>query len=157
MGLTLADFSLSGAGGVLLLCVSLRTWLVFGFNRMYPHKPDRWLMWFRLLTLLLAGTWGLFCAHAVLHYGPGWTDMLTLLSTAGISAGAITTLSIHRNLIMPYLGLLLLPPTVAAALLNSRESFAIMLMFLVYSAFMFNVAKNIYREYWKALDNTGRR
>jgi signal transduction histidine kinase len=139
---------------VLLLCVSFRSWQVFGFNRIYPRQPDRWVLWFNLLTLLLAGTWGLFCAHAVLRYGLEWTAMLTLLSTAGIAAGAITTLSIRKTLIMLYLALLLLPPTVATALLQSRESFAITLMFLIYFAFMISVAKSIYKEYWKALDNT---
>jgi light-regulated signal transduction histidine kinase (bacteriophytochrome) len=79
--------------------------------------------------------------------------MLALLSTAGISAGAVTTLSIHRNLIMVLLALLLLPPTVAAALLQTMESSAITLMFLTYCVFMFSIAKRTNLEYWKALDN----
>ncbi len=140
-------------GVVILLSAVLRSWLVFRFDTLYPPRPDRWLAWFTLFTLLLAGTWGLFCAHAVLQYGLAWTAMLALLSTAGISAGAIATLSIHRNLIMAFLALLLLPPTAAAAYLNSRESFAVTLMFLTYCAFMFSVARGINKEYWKALNN----
>ena len=140
-------------GTVILLAAVLRSWLVFRFDKLYPSRPERWLIWFSLYTLLLAGAWGLFCAHAVVQYGLEWTAMLALLSTAGISAGAITTLSIRKNLIMSFLGLLLLPPTAAAALLQTKESYAITLMFLTYCAFMFNVAKDINREYWKALSN----
>jgi signal transduction histidine kinase len=139
---------------ILVLSAGLRSWLVLGFERYYPSAPDRWLARFSLLTLVLAGTWGLFCAHTVLHYGLHWTAMLALLSTAGISAGAISTLSIHRNLIMACLALLLLPSTVAAAFLQSRESLAVMMMFLTYGVFMFSMARTIHKTYWEALNNT---
>jgi signal transduction histidine kinase len=138
---------------VILLFAVIRSWLIFRFDKYYSVAPDRWLAWFSLFTLLLAATWGLFCAHAVLQYGLGWTAMLVLLSTAGISAGAITTLSIHRNLIMAFLALLLLPPTATAAFLHSREAYALTMMFLTYSGFMFSVAKGLNKEYWRALHN----
>lgn len=144
----------TAVGAVLFLAAALRALLIFRFERLYSPDPDRWLMWFSLFTLLTAGTWGLFCAHTVFYYGLEWTAMLALLSTAGISAGAITTLSIRRRLIMAFLALLLLPPTAAAAFLHTTESFAITFMFLTYFAFMFSVAKSINREYWKALNNT---
>ena len=80
--------------------------------------------------------------------------MLTLLSTAGISAGAITTLSIRRHLVLIFLSLLLLPATAAVAVLQTRESVAITLMFLTYCAFMAVVANRIHNEYWGALKNS---
>jgi len=138
---------------VIVVSAAVRSWLIFRFGKLYPSDPDRWLAWFTLFTLLLAGTWGLFCAHAVLRYGLGWTAMLALLSTAGISAGAITTLSGHRWLVIAFLSLLLLPPTAAATFLHSTESYAITIMFLTYFAFMFGVARRINSEYWRALDN----
>jgi signal transduction histidine kinase len=138
---------------VILLSSVVRTWLVLKFDRYYTRSPEGWLRGFYIATLLLAATWGLFCAHAVYHYKLDWTAMLALLSTAGISAGAITTLSIRRNLIMLYLGLLLLPATAVAASLRTTESFAITAMFLTFCAFLFGVAKRIHQEYWRALDN----
>lgn len=140
-------------GGAILLSAVLRSWLVLRFRQLYPRNPQNWLVGFVLLTLMMAGTWGLFCAHTVLNYDIRWTAMLTLLSTAGISAGAITTLSIHRALIMAYLALLLLPPTAAATLLQSRDAYAITLMFLTYFLFMFSVANSIHKSYWRALNN----
>jgi signal transduction histidine kinase len=150
------DHKLSAAvvGTLLLLGAGLRSWLALGYERYYPSSPDRWLAGFSLLTFVLAGTWGLFCAYTLLQYGLHWTAMLALLSTAGISAGAISTLSINRQLIMTCLALLLLPPTVAAAFLQSRESLAVTMMFLTYCAFMFSMARTIHKTYWEALHNT---
>jgi signal transduction histidine kinase len=141
------------AGLTILAAVALRTWTVLKFNTLYRLNPGAWLAGFTSLTLLLAGVWGAFCAHTVHGYGLELTAMLTLLTTAGISAGAVTTLSIHRNLIMACLALLLLPPIVAA-FLQTTETFAISLLFLTYCMFMFVVAKRINKEYWDALHNT---
>jgi len=141
------------AGLTIVVAATLRTWMILKFNTLYKLNPGAWLAGFSALTLLLAGVWGVFCAHTVVDYGLELTAMLTLLTTAGISAGAITTLSIHRDLIMVSLALLLLPPTVAA-LLQTTETLAISLLFLTYSIFMFGVARRIHKEYWDALHNT---
>lgn len=141
------------AGLTILAAAALRTWMILKFNTLYRLNPGAWLAGFTSLTLLLAGVWGAFCAHTVYGYGLELTAMLTLLTTAGISAGAVTTLSIHRNLIMACLALLLLPPIVAA-FLQTTETFAISLLFLTYCMFMFVVAKRINKEYWDALHNT---
>ena len=142
------------AGLVIFTAVVLRTWLILKFSTMYQPSPGAWLAGFSFLTLLLGGVWGAFCAYAVLNYGLQWTAMLALLSTAGLSAGAITTLSIRRSLIMGFLSLMLLPPTAAAAFLQTTETYAITLMFLTYVIFMFGIARRINKEYWDALHNT---
>jgi len=141
------------AGLTILAAATLRTSMILKFNTLYRLNPGAWLAGFTALTLLLAGVWGAFCAHTVHDYGLELTAMLTLLTTAGISAGAVTTLSIHRDLIMACLALLLLPPIVAA-FLQTTETFAISLLFLTYCLFMFVVAKRINKEYWDALHNT---
>jgi signal transduction histidine kinase len=141
------------AGLTIVVAATLRTWMILKFDTLYKLNPGAWLAGFSALTLLLAGVWGIFCAHTVVDYGLELTAMLTLLTTAGISAGAITTLSIRRNLIMVSLALLLLPPTLAA-LLQTTETLAISLLFLTYSIFMFGVARRIHKEYWDALHNT---
>jgi len=142
------------AGIAILLLVVIRTWLIYRFDTSYSLKPERWLSGFTACTLILAAVWGGMCAFAVHFYALEWTAMMTLLSTAGISAGAINTLSIHRRLILVFLSLLLLPATAAAAALQTRESIAITLMFVTYCTFMFGVANRVNKEYWRALRNT---
>lgn len=140
-------------GSLILFGAALRSWLAFDFERLYPALANRWSAGFGLSTYLLAGTWGLFCAHSVLHYGLAWTAMLTVLSTAGICSGAITVLTIRKHLITGFLALILFPPIIATALLGTSESFAITLMFLTYSIFMFSIARNVNRDYWTAATN----
>jgi len=141
------------AGLTILVAATLRTWMILKFDSLYKLDPGAWLAGFSALTVLLAGVWGAFCAHTVHDYGLQLTAMLTLLTTAGISAGAITTLSIRRDLILICLMLLLLP-SIFAALLQTTETLAISLLFLTYFIFLFGVARRINKEYWDALQNT---
>ncbi len=138
---------------LILLSALARALLIFRFDRLYPRNPSLWLHCFTVFSLALAATWGLFCAHTVLHYSLQWTAMLTLLSTAGIASGAITTLSIRKPLSIAFLTLLLLPPTIASVVLPTRESSAVTLMFVSYYVFMFIVATNIHAAYWRAINN----
>lgn len=142
------------AGVAILFLVVLRTWLIHRFDRIYPAKPGRWLNGFTASTYMIAAVWGGMCAVAVHFYALEWTAMLMLLSAAGISAGAITTLSIRRHLIFVFLALLLLPAVAAATALQTREAIAITLMFITYFAFMFGIAGRINKEYWSALRNS---
>ncbi len=142
------------AGSVLLTAAAARTYLLLKFDTLYQLKPDSWRRGFIATTLILGGSWGLFCAHSVIHYELEWTTMLMLLGTAGISAGAITTLSLHRGLILVFLALLLLPPAAASAFLQTRAAYAVSLMVLTYSGFMFALAMRLNKEYWHALHNT---
>ena len=141
------------AGSGILAFGLLRTWLTLRFDTLYQKWAERWVMLFTVSTLAIAAIWGGLCAYAVHFYALEWTAMLTLLSTAGISAGAITTLSIRRHMVLAFLSLLLLPPTAATAVLQTREAAAITLMFLTYCTFMFGVANRIHKEYWGALKN----
>jgi len=142
------------AGIAILLLVLIRTWMIYRFDDIYSHNPQRWLHGFSACTLGLAAVWGGMCAIALHFYALEWTAMLALLSTAGISAGAITTLSINKRLILASLAFLLLPTTFTAAALQTRESVAITLMFITYCSFMFGIAIRINKEYWRALHNT---
>ncbi len=141
------------AGVAIISAALIRTWLIAKFTSVYALNPRAWMNGFAGLTLLLAAVWGAFCAHAVFDYQLQLTAMLALLCTAGISAGAITTLSIHRELIVFFLALLLLPATAVAMFLEPSHSYAISLMFITYCLFMFGVARRLNREYWTALQN----
>ncbi len=142
------------AGAAMLLLVAGRMWLIYRFDKIYALKPERWLSSFIAYTLALAAVWGGMCAFSVYFYALEWTAMLTLLSTAGLSAGAISTLSIHKRLILVFLSILLLPAIVAAAAIQTRESIATTLTLGAYYAFIFGIAIQINREYWHALRNT---
>lgn len=139
--------------GVFITLVSIvRTLLVIRFDKYYDANPQNWRLIFAATTFLLAGTWGIFCMLAVIHYQLEWTAMLVLLSTAGIVSVAVTTLCIYPHIIITFIFLILVPTIVAMAFLATNESIAVMIMFLVFALYLFFVSKRLSREYWNALE-----
>ena len=141
-------------GLAITLTAVIRTILVLRFDSIYAANPERWRFIFAITTYLLAGIWGTLCMLAVTHYSLEWTSMLVLLCTAGIAAVAVITLSIYPKVIVIFLSLILVPSIVATALLATRQSLAVMIMFLVFALYLFFVSKRISSEYWSALENS---
>ena len=140
--------------GVLITIISVaRTILVIRFDKLHPVNPQNWRLVFAVTTYLMAGTWGVFCMLAVTQYNLEWTSMLVVLSTAGIAAVAVTTLSIYPHIIIVFIFLVLVPSIGAAAHLATNESIAVMIMFLVFAAYLYYVSKRLSMEYWMALEN----
>lgn len=140
--------------GIFITIVSVaRTILVIRFDKLHHINPQNWRLVFTVTTYLLAGSWGIFCMLAVTQYNLEWTSMLVVLSTAGIAAVAVTTLSIYPHIIIVFLFLVLVPSIGAAAYLATNESIAVMIMFLVFAAYLYFVSKRLSREYWIALGN----
>jgi signal transduction histidine kinase len=141
-------------GTVITLAALGRIMLALRFDKMYAKNATLWRRMFLTITLLLATAWGLLCMMVVAHYNLQWTAMLVLLITAGIAAVAVTTLSIYSYLITTFLLLLLCPSIVVTAVLYTKHSLAVMVMFAVYAVFMIIIGKRLGREYWLALENT---
>jgi signal transduction histidine kinase len=140
--------------GIFLTIVSVaRTILVIRFDKMHHLNPQNWRLLFTITTYLLSGCWGIFCMLAVMQYNLEWTSMLVVLSTAGIAAVAVTTLSIYPHIIIVFLFLVLVPSIGAAAYLATNESIAVTIMFLVFAIYLYFVSKRLSREYWVALEN----
>ena len=141
--------------GVVISLISVfRTILVMRFEKYYSVNPENWRLVFTGTTFLLAGTWGIFCMLAVTHYNLEWTSMLVLLSTAGIVSVAVTTLCIYPYIIVIFIFLMLVPSIVATAFLATSQSIAVMIMFMVFTLYLFFVSKRLSREYWSALENS---
>ena len=141
-------------GTVITLAAVGRIMLALRFDKIYANNAALWRRMFLAITLLLAAAWGLLCMLVVARYNLQWTAMLVLLITAGIAAVAVTTLSIYSYLITTFLLLLLCPSIVVTAVLYTKYSLAVMVMFAVYAAFMIIIGKRLSREYWLALENT---
>jgi len=141
--------------GVFISSISVvRTILVMRYDKYYISSPDRWRIIFSISTYLLAGAWGVFCMMAVAQYNLEWTAMLVVLSTAGIASVAVTTLCIYPNIIIVFLILMLVPSICVTAYLSTKQSFAVMIMFLIFAFYLYFVAKRLSREYWTALENS---
>ncbi|WP_455223035.1 sensor histidine kinase [Kaarinaea lacus] len=141
-------------GTLITLAALVRVILALRFDTFYAKKPVLWRKIFIVATLLLAIAWGLLCMLVVSHYDLEWTAMLMLLIIVGIAAVAVTALSVYSYLVTSYLLLLLCPSIIATAYLYTKQSLAVMVMFLVYTMFMIVIGKRLNGEYWQALVNT---
>lgn len=140
--------------GIFLLVGAIgRIYLSLNFEEIYRKNAVTWEVLFGISIVWLAATWGVFCMLSVIYYELEWVAMLVILATAGLCAGAVTTISIRLHLIVVQIGLMLLPTTVATFIFDTHKSYAIALMFLMYIVFLLMVAKRLNAEYWKALNN----
>ncbi len=139
---------------VLLVACAARTALIRGFDRFYARSPRFWPIAFGASTLTFAAAWGLFTMLALIFYEWRWNSMIVLLANAGIVAGAVTTLTIYRNVALGHLVLMIVPTVLAAAIAEAELIFAVVPMFTLYLLFLVRVAVRLNREYWEAASNT---
>ena len=134
--------------------IALRSFMIWKFDSLYKKNALIWRAGLFVGILMMAGAWGVFCMLAVTYYNLEWTAMLVLLCTAGLTAAAVATLTIYAYLINMYLLLMLVPSILSLAILGTRESYALMMMFIMFISFLIVVAKRLNGEYWSALKNT---
>ena len=140
-------------GSLLLIGTCTRIYLSVQFEKIYQRSVKTWKNAFLVSLIWLATTWGIFCMLSVVYYELQWIAMLVILATAGLAAGAVTTISIHFYQISLQLALMLLPTTLATLTLGSQHAYAIAFMFVIFFAFLLMVAKRQHEEYWSALNN----
>ncbi len=110
----------------------LRKRLSIRFDAEYLANPSKWAGLFMAATLVLAVSWGLFSILVARTFGLGWEMLLTLLVTTGLATGGISALSADVKTIIPFLGLILGLPVIAAGTLPAPESYRLGLIFGLY-------------------------
>jgi len=143
---------LFGAGAFALCGVGVaRLWLNRSFDRLYEADPERWNLLFRLGTWCAAGIWGLFSSLAVAAYGLTGPTLLLIMGTAGFGAGAVSSLSMDRPLVLIFLGLLLVPLALSAMALGGAQNAAMGTMLFLYCGFLVVEALHHHRHYWSGM------
>jgi signal transduction histidine kinase/CheY-like chemotaxis protein len=102
------------------------------FDQDYPANPRLWAGQFLVASLVFAVTWGLFTILVARTFGLGWEMLLTMLVTTGLATGGISALSADSRTIIPYLGLILGLPVIAAGTLPAPEDIRLALIFSLY-------------------------
>jgi len=139
-------------GSMLVIGIIARIFLSYKFDSIYQYDRRLWVGLFVANVAILALTWGVFCLLTIIFYQLNWISMLVILATAGLAAGASSTLSIHYYQIVLQLSLMLAPTITAVVLVGTTESSAISLMFVIYIVFLLIVARRHNLEYWSALN-----
>ncbi|HEY2954050.1 MAG TPA: response regulator [Candidatus Eisenbacteria bacterium] len=146
--------------GTILGCAAIgvaRLLLARSFDRAYDQGPAQWRKLFRVLTLGLTGLWGAFCLSVALVYGlHSKPSLLVLFATAALSASAVSSLCMDRELLTSSVLLMLAPVAVAAALPGRALDLTVSLGVAMFCAVLVNEARYQYRHYWSSIGNVFR-
>ena len=124
------------------------------FERIYDRNPARWIQVFRITTLATGALWGFLTCIAVGGYAFTELTVMVVVATAGISAGAVSSLSMDRRLLMLFLGLVLAPLALSAFALGHLQNQLIGALIAFYCAFLVLEGMRHHRHYWSAMLNS---
>jgi signal transduction histidine kinase/DNA-binding response OmpR family regulator len=122
-----------------------RLWLSVAFRKIYPSHPRAWLRAFRIAAWTAGAYWGVGAAFA-LHAGSSDEALVVLASTAGIAAGAATSLAGDKLLVAIYLASLLAPLTAVEVASGSMHHVGIAAAVGLFYAFLFRQAESTRRS-----------
>ncbi|MBI1799109.1 MAG: response regulator [Candidatus Eisenbacteria bacterium] len=139
-------------GGTVLLA-GIRLFWARAFERRYDRESVGWVRIFTILTLASGLLWGGFCALSMRLFGAGFTAMIVVVATAGITASAMVSLSQSRALMASYMALMLGPPFVSALLFQGRQGVGLAVLLALYYGILWLQGLTIHRDYWNGLVN----
>jgi signal transduction histidine kinase/DNA-binding NarL/FixJ family response regulator len=130
---------------------ALRFVHAWSYDRRYVGNPHGWHRRFVALQVMSSLAWAAFVCTVILVDGISWTSIVCLVATAGITAGAVTTLAPAPRLLRIYITIILVPPALAAFALGQGPGDRFALIVLLYVAFMHAAAWHAGRDYEHAL------
>lgn len=134
----------------------VRLWVARSFATSYSQQPARWSSMFRSATLVAGLSWGVGCAlwTHVMGHGPG--TMIMLVSTAGVAAGAMSSLGPSARLAHAYIVCIIGPTMVTLAITGeqSRVTFGFVAILAMYAAFLMLESKRVHDAFVLAVRRT---
>lgn len=132
---------------VVVIARLVSIWLLFSQRLQLQHW--HWLSYG--LLLLTAALWGCYVALSLYLYGNSIPNMVILMFTIGIAAGAATSLFIWKRLAEIYLALTFLPILLTVLFNWTTTSASIAFGLVAYFIFLVVQAKRANTEYWRGL------
>jgi two-component system, sensor histidine kinase and response regulator len=141
----------TGIGLVCMSCVRLAT--IIRFDTWYDGHRKSWRATFFLSTLGVFSIWSGFWAYALATDGLVRITILAIMATNAISATGMSTLAPSRLFQMVFLGVMVVPIIVGAALTETTDGYTIAGLLTVGVAFLVAVGLRVNNEYWMGLRN----
>ena len=117
---------------------ALRGWISWRFEPWFRERPRAWLVAFRGTALVASAAWGI-AASVALSRGLDANAVVVLVTTAGIAAGAMSSLAPDRALHGAYTVAMLGPVIVACAVGGTAQSVGTALATATYLAYLLAV------------------
>ncbi len=137
--------------GLLLLSL-LRLLYQLTYRRLYGYSPLLNYTLLMALVMVPAGLWGGLFTFCIMGQTADEIQLLMVIATAGLCAGAMMSFSPDQKLAISFL-LVVFMPTCSGIVLFNRELTALLLMFVTYMGFNVLLLQRAHREYWNALQN----
>jgi signal transduction histidine kinase/AmiR/NasT family two-component response regulator/HPt (histidine-containing phosphotransfer) domain-containing protein len=134
---------------------ALRGGVSWRFEPWFRHRPRAWLAAFRGTALVAAAAWGIAAGFA-LSCGLDANAVVVLVTTAGIAAGAMSSLAPDRALHGAYTAAMLGPVIVACAVGGSAQSVGTAVATAIYLAYLLAVGAEANREFHESLRRASR-
>lgn len=146
-GDSLLLFALFGVIALIVLVRILSIWLLFKQR----INAQTWRRLSYVVFCLSAAIWGVYSALSLYQYQTSTSNMVILMFTIGIAAGATTSLFIWKRLTDMYLLLIFLPLMLAVLAKWNITTASLMFGLSAYFIFLLVQAKRANTEYWRAL------
>jgi PAS domain S-box-containing protein len=108
-----------------------------------------WALTLQIATLLLVGSWGIYCAAVLYFYAETWPSTYLLVAGAALSGGLVSSLAPHLWLGQGALVLTVLPAGLCALLLGTVGEQVLGVSTCAYLAFLMIQLRNSWMAYWK--------
>jgi len=112
---------------------------------------ETWRRFSTILFLLSAAVWGLYVSLNLYLYENSISNMIILMFTIGIAAGAATSLFIWKRMAEYYLALVFIPILLTVFVNWTLTSASLVFGLMAYFIFLRVQAKRANTEYWRAL------
>jgi two-component system, sensor histidine kinase and response regulator len=128
---------LTGLSACLVTVLALvRYGLVRQFAVLHARGPARWFTLFGILSCSIGMAWSGYTAAIVLRYQASGPGLYAGFVTAGLAAGAATSLNAHRQLGRAVILCLLVPLEAAAIAVNTTQGWALAGITAVYIGYL---------------------
>ncbi len=148
---TLAPEAAGMYAAIYLLLGLYRLNLAKNFDDEYKNNPKAWTRRFSLVMILYATGIGAVLPVVFFITGASWTFIVCLLSTTGIAASAVSSLSPREGLFRTFVCIAKLPAIFTLLAFGTHREIGLGILVLVYLGQLIILGRYFHTEFWANL------
>jgi methyl-accepting chemotaxis protein len=110
-----------------------------------------WIRRYSLATVFMSLVWGAFASAGFIHYRTSWVFLLLVLSTAGISAAATSSLAPNAKLARVYVLCMILPIVAGGLMDGTRAAVAMSVLLCIFIAACMVIIRDNSQMFWNGV------
>lgn len=138
-------------GLLILASISIRVWVAKRGTTDEILASPAWIRNYSISTLFMSAAWGAFVVAVLLKYQTGWVSLLIVLSTAGISGAATSSIAPNARLAKAYVVIMVVPIIIVGLLEGTRASYTMSGMISILVAALMIMIKDNNHLFWSSL------